>query len=80
MGQYDQALTNYQQALVIAREVGDRVGKGNTLYSIGSMYHDREQYGQALEYYQQALVIAREVGDRGLEETVRANIENSSEN
>ena len=36
-GRYDQALNNYEQALVIAREVGDRAGEGATLNNIGEV-------------------------------------------
>ena len=54
-GQYDQALQNYQQALVITQEVGDRAGEGATLNNIGGVYRVRGQYDQALQNYQRAL-------------------------
>ena len=71
-----QALQNYQQALVIRREVGDRAGEGDTLNNIGSVYRNQRQYAQALSNYQQALVIAQEIGLRALEEIVLTNIKN----
>jgi tetratricopeptide (TPR) repeat protein len=64
IGQYDEALNYYNQALVIAREVGDRVGEGDTLTYIGFVYKAKGQHDQALEYYNQSLVIYREIGDR----------------
>jgi tetratricopeptide (TPR) repeat protein len=64
IGQYDEALNYYNQALVIAREVGDRVGEGDTLTYIGFVYKAKGQHDQALEYFNQALVITREIGDR----------------
>jgi tetratricopeptide (TPR) repeat protein len=79
-GQYDQALHNYQQALVITREVGNRAGEGTTLNNIGLVYDALGQYDQALETYQQALVIHREVGNRAGEKAVIANIKSLSDN
>ena len=55
---------NYQQALVIHREVGDRSGEGTTLNNIGTIYDNLGQQDEALDTYQQALAIRREVGDR----------------
>jgi tetratricopeptide (TPR) repeat protein/Zn-dependent protease with chaperone function len=60
LGQDEQALENYQQALGIHREVGPRVMEGNTLQAIGFVYYDQGEYPEALNYYQQALVIYRE--------------------
>jgi tetratricopeptide (TPR) repeat protein len=79
-GQYDQALQNYQQALVIHREVGNRPMEGATLSNIGETYQAQGQYDQALENFQQALVIIREVGDKASEETVVANIKSLPDN
>jgi Tfp pilus assembly protein PilF len=61
---YTGALENYQQALAILREVGDRAGEGTTLNNIGAVYRNQGRYAEALEAYQRALAIAREVGDR----------------
>ena len=38
LGQVDQAIEHYQQALVIAREIGDRRGEGNRLGNLGIAY------------------------------------------
>ena len=78
-GQYDQVLQNYQQALIIAREVGNRVGEGTTLNNIGETYRALGEHGQALENFRQALIVAREVEFRGLEETVLLNIKSLSD-
>ncbi len=67
-GQYDQALNQYQQALVIRREIGDRAGEGTTLNNIGEVYRAQGQY-------QQAPVIARPLGYKVLEEAILNNIE-----
>ena len=64
LGQVAQAIEYYEQALVIAREIGDRRGEGADLGNLGSAYPNLGQVEQAIEYYEQALVIAREIGDR----------------
>ncbi|WP_273249725.1 tetratricopeptide repeat protein, partial [Limnospira indica] len=61
IGQPQEALTYYQQALAIMREVSDRAGEATTLNSIGAVYHAIGQPQEALTYYQQALPILREV-------------------
>src|SRR5262245_7946309 len=38
IGQYNEALNYFKQALVIARETGDRAGEGVSLNSIGGVY------------------------------------------
>jgi tetratricopeptide (TPR) repeat protein len=57
-------LEKYQQALVIVREIGERLGEGVVLNNIGEVYNNLGQYPKALEFYQQALAIRREVSDR----------------
>ena len=73
-GWYLEALNYYQQALVIARETGDRAGEGTTLNNTGAVYHSQGRYEQALENLQQALVIAREIGDLRLEKVTLDNM------
>ena len=58
LGQVEQAIEHYQQALEIAREIGDRRGEGNCLGNLGIAYADLGQVEQAIQHYQQALEIA----------------------
>ncbi|MBD2043965.1 CHAT domain-containing protein [Microcoleus sp. FACHB-672] len=74
LGQYPKALESYQQALAIAREIGDKAGEGTTLNNIGLVYDSLGQYPQALESYQQALAIHQEIGDKAGEGTTLNNI------
>jgi tetratricopeptide (TPR) repeat protein len=74
MGQYQKAITCYDQALARAREEKDREGEGVWLGSLGNCYADRGQTAQAIEYYEQALVINREVGDRRVESAWLGNL------
>ncbi len=64
LGQVEQAIDHYQQALIIFREIGDRSGEGTALGHLGTAYRNLGQVEQALAHYQQGLVIFREIGDR----------------
>jgi len=73
-GRYLEALNYYGQALVIARQLGERVGEERVLHGIGKVYYQQGLYDQALASFQQALVIAREVGDRAEEAGILTGI------
>lgn len=74
LGDYQKAIEYYEQALVIAREIGDRRGEGSELGNIGLAYRDLGQVEKAIEYHEQALVIAREIGYRFLESASLINM------
>jgi tetratricopeptide (TPR) repeat protein len=74
LGDYQKAIEYYEQALVIAHEIGNRRGEGAWLGNLGSAYRDLGQVEKAIEYYKQALVIAREIGDRSGEGADLANL------
>jgi tetratricopeptide (TPR) repeat protein len=63
-GQSQRALELHEQALSIAREVGDREGEAITFNYMALVYRATGQPQRALELYEQVLSIAREVGDR----------------
>jgi CHAT domain-containing protein/Tfp pilus assembly protein PilF len=64
LSQYEKALSCYEQALVLAREVGNREGEERDLNQLGRVYLELSQYEKALPFHEQALTIARAVGDR----------------
>ena len=64
LGKKQEALEYLQQALIICREVGDRITEGTVLNDIGDIHTDLGNKQEALEYLQQALIICREVGNR----------------
>jgi tetratricopeptide (TPR) repeat protein len=64
LGQVEKAIEYCQQALDIAKEVGDRESEGALLGNLGVAYADLGQVEEAIEYYQQALVIQKDIGDR----------------
>jgi tetratricopeptide (TPR) repeat protein len=69
-----QAIKQYQQALNISRESGDRLGEGHWLSSLGRAYLDSGKVKLALSHYQQALTISREIGDRQMEGTILGSL------
>jgi len=74
LGQYAQALGYSRQALVIGREIGDRLREEANLIGIGNVYRYLGQYSQALAYSERALVIGREIGDQLREGAALANL------
>jgi len=64
LGNKEEALKYYEEALKINREVKDRGGQGAVLNNLGGLYDELGEKEGALKYYVQALHIRREVGDR----------------
>ena len=54
----------HEQALAVAKEIGDRRGEGAALCNMGSVFHSLGDNSKAIELYKQHLDIAREIGDR----------------
>jgi tetratricopeptide (TPR) repeat protein len=61
LGKQQEALTYYEQALDIRREVGDRGGEGTTLHNIGTLYFEQGHYDVALACFLLARGILEEV-------------------
>jgi ATP/maltotriose-dependent transcriptional regulator MalT len=64
LGQVEKAIEYYEDALVVAREIGDRRGEGNHLGNLGSAYYSLGQVEKAIEYHEDALAIAKDIRDR----------------
>ncbi len=67
-------ISQWEKALAIYREIGDRKGERNALTKIGGVYYDLGRLSQshpysekALTYYEKTLKIDREIGDREAE-------------
>ena len=60
----DEALENYEQAIGLFRDVGDRLGEANTLKAIGDVLQFLDRRDEALENYEQAIGLFRDVGSR----------------
>ena len=74
LGEKQQALAYYEQALPLRRQVGDKGGEATTLNNLGRRVYRPGRKQQALQYYEQALPLRRQVGDRGGESVTRYNI------
>jgi tetratricopeptide (TPR) repeat protein len=67
LGQTARATDLLEQALAIAREIGDRSNEGVALGKLAYRYSDLGQTARAIDLLEQALAIAREIGDRSNE-------------
>ncbi|MEM7495687.1 MAG: tetratricopeptide repeat protein, partial [Myxococcota bacterium] len=66
-GDYDQAITNFKEALVIRRQVlGDQHEKtADSYHNLGFAYGSKDSHDQAITNFKEALVIRRQVlGDQ----------------
>ena len=77
LSEYRKAIKYYEQALKIAKEVGDRKSEGIWLGSLGNVFNELSKPKKAIEYYEQALKIAKEVGDMYLEGRWLGNLGNA---
>jgi tetratricopeptide (TPR) repeat protein len=62
--EYAEARQNYQQALAIFIEFGDRYSQASTYHQLGMVAQELREYAEARQNYQQALAIKIEFGDR----------------
>jgi tetratricopeptide (TPR) repeat protein len=62
--EYGEARQNYQQALAIKIEFGDRYSQASTYGQLGTVALELREYGEVRQNYQQALAIKIEFGDR----------------
>lgn len=76
LGQWDEAISCYQQDLAICRSLGDRHGIGLSYLNLGEVYQKRGQdsWAEALQTYQKALTIIREFDNRYYETEALANL------
>lgn len=75
-GDLQEAMKHYDEALVIARRVGDRRREGRHLGNIGNVHFHLGEYDEALERFQEALAVHRKVGDLRREGRRNAHIAN----
>jgi tetratricopeptide (TPR) repeat protein len=64
LGDNQRAIDLFEQALAIARDLGDRKGEGVWLGSLANVYGDLGDTRRAIDLFEQALAIARDLGDR----------------
>ncbi len=69
-----QAITKFEQAVILYRQAGDKHSEAVSLGYIGYIYNSLGEKQKALEFFNQALPLYRAVGDRGGEATTLTNI------
>jgi tetratricopeptide (TPR) repeat protein len=74
LGQSKAAMANFNEALKIRRQIGDKRGLGDTLIDMGNLADDRGDHESALKLYKEALGIEREIGSQSLVATALNNI------
>ncbi len=63
-GRMDDARTDWEQALTLAREAGERRIEGIVIGSLGILHVEQGRMEEALAHFESAQAIHREVGDR----------------
>jgi tetratricopeptide (TPR) repeat protein len=71
------AIKCYEKAFDIARDVEDKIYKGELVNNFGTAYSNKGEIRKAIEYYEQALAIARENEYRQLEGNTLGNLGNA---
>jgi tetratricopeptide (TPR) repeat protein len=67
IGQPEQALALFQQALPIMREVRDRAGEATTLFNLAYMYQSQQHYTEAQEAFEQSIAISQQINNPAVE-------------
>ena len=74
LGQADRALETKEQALVIAREIGERRFEAHIINNIGHSLMQANRGEDAVESFRRAVAITRETGDQGVEAIALGNL------
>ena len=67
LAEYEAAATEYQQALELVRQAGDRRGEVDSLVGLAQVYNYWHRPEPALRWIDQALQLARELDERALQ-------------
>lgn len=62
-GDYQQAISYFEQALAIAEQIGNADQKSGLLTKLGNTYSDMDDYERAIDYHKQALTLHEQIGD-----------------
>ncbi len=73
-GRSEEAATGFEQALALAREIGDRRREASILVIYGNLRRDQGRMDDARAHAQASLAIARDVGNRRLEGNLIGNL------
>ncbi|MGA1839050.1 MAG: tetratricopeptide repeat protein [bacterium] len=62
-GEYEKALSMYEEARKIAERIGDVAGVSASYHNIGAIYQDRGDYDKALSMFEESRKIKERIGD-----------------
>jgi len=74
LGNFEQAREHLDRALVLKRDLGDRLQEGKTLNVLGLLEWDLGNFEQAIERFGEASAIGQELGNRKLEGATLNNL------
>jgi len=63
-GDYDRASRLHEEALSLARQIGDKAAEAFSLNALGAQFFERRQYDNAASMYEQARALAIDIGER----------------
>ena len=64
LGRHYEAISHYQKALLIQKNIGNKRGEAITLGNLGATYQSLFQFEESISYYNQSLEISRNIGDK----------------
>ena len=67
LGDFKTAIESHQQALNIAKEIGNKDSEGSAYGNLGKAYQSLGDFKKAIEFHQQTLNIAKEIGNKDSE-------------
>ena len=73
-GNRAEAEKKYAEALVIARETGNKADQSNALLNLGFLFSSSGRESQAVPYWEESLSLAREIGDGSREALALYNL------
>jgi tetratricopeptide (TPR) repeat protein len=74
VGKLDEAISYYEQNLVLSRQIDNKLYEGTALNNISQIYKARGDYDIALTYLEQSLAISQQLDDRSGEGSTLNNL------
>ena len=79
LGDYERAIDFHQQSLDIAREIGDRLGEGQSLHNLGVAFWASDNLSAAAEYFEASALVKESLHSTGLADASRLSLLDSQQ-
>ncbi|WP_158605967.1 adenylate/guanylate cyclase domain-containing protein [Taibaiella sp. KBW10] len=76
MGEMNNALDNYQNAIAYYRKSGNKIGLSDVMLNMGERYYNMQKYDTAKKYLNEALKIAEDLDYKGKQSTILTMLAN----